>query len=35
MRSSCLLLSRDVLGEDIEDYAEFTKGKTLIYWEFK
>jgi hypothetical protein len=32
---SCLLLSVEVLGEDIKDYAEFTSGKTLIYRGFE
>jgi hypothetical protein len=27
---SCLLLSVQMSGEDIKDYAEFTSGKTLI-----
>jgi hypothetical protein len=27
---SCLLLSVEMSGEDIKDYAEFTSGKTLI-----
>jgi hypothetical protein len=27
---SCLLLSVEILGEDIKDYAEFTSGKTSI-----
>jgi hypothetical protein len=32
---SCLLLSVEVIGEDIKDYAEFTSGKTLIYRGFE
>jgi hypothetical protein len=32
---SCLLLSVEMLGEDINDYAEFTSGKTLIYGGFE
>jgi hypothetical protein len=32
---SCLLLSVEMSGEDIKDYAEFTSGKTLIYRGFE
>jgi hypothetical protein len=32
---SYLLLSVELLGEDITDYAEFTSGKTLNYGWFE
>jgi hypothetical protein len=32
---SCLLLSAEISGEDIKDYAEFTSGKTVIYRGFE